>query len=263
LPYLGSFAFQQKEAMMRIGLISDIHGNLVALEAVLQELSQEQVDQIICLGDVAALGPQPRHVIERLHHLRCPVILGNTDAWLLTPPVATSSSSENTRTMYDITQWCAEQLDASDQAYLQTFPPIWEDALDEERTLLCFHGSPRSFDDVLAATTPDAEVKQMLAGSSATVMVGGHTHIQMIRRYEESFFVNAGSVGLPGVNAGSPALPVNRRVRWAEYGVLSIEHGRLSIDLRRTPLDLLALLEAGRNSGMPHFEWWAQKWDRG
>ncbi len=69
---------------MRIGLISDIHGNLLALEVVLQELAQEQVDQIICLGDVGALGPQPRQVIERLRYLHCPVILGNTDAWLLT-----------------------------------------------------------------------------------------------------------------------------------------------------------------------------------
>ncbi len=246
---------------MRIGLISDIHGNLLALEVVLQELAQEQVDQIICLGDVGALGPQPHQVIERLRYLHCPVILGNTDAWLLTPPVATSTSSEGMRTMYEITQWCTEQLEASDRAYLQTFPSTLECALDEERTLLCFHGSPRSFDDVIAATTPDTEVKQMLVGSSATMMVGGHTHIQMIRRYEDSFIVNVGSVGLPGVNAGSPALPMNRKVRWAEYGILSIKQRRLSIDLCRTPLDVAALLQEARRSGMPHLDWWAQKWE--
>jgi predicted phosphodiesterase len=247
---------------MRIALISDIHGNLVALETVLQELAEETIDQIMCLGDVGALGPQPHEVIDRLRQLGCPVVLGNTDAWLLKPPVATPTASENQRTMYAINAWCAQQLSSTDQLYLQTFLPVLELSLDEGRTLLGYHGSPRSFDEVIAATTPDAEVKAMLAGYSAAVMVGGHTHIQMIRRYQDAHLINVGSLGLPGVNAGSPDLPVNRWVRWAEYGVLSIKQGRLSIDLRRTPLDLDVLLATASSSGMPHLEWWTQKWAR-
>jgi predicted phosphodiesterase len=125
---------------------------------------------------------------------------------------------------------------------------------------LCYHGSPRSFDDGIAAITPDATVKQMLAGFSATVMAGGHTHIQMIRRYEDSHLVNIGSVGLPGVNAGSSELPINHAVSWAEYGVLSVEHGRLSIDLRRTPLDVATMLQEAQHTRMPHLDWWMQKW---
>jgi len=243
---------------MRIALLSDIHGNLIALETVLQELAQESIDQIICLGDVAALGPQPHEVIGRLRRLDCPVILGNTDAWLLLPAGAKTSDSQILRT---ITSWCAEQLTPADRSYLQTFAPLLELPLDEGRRLLCYHGSPRSFDDVIAATTPDAEVQAMLAGYCATVLVGGHTHIQMLRRYQDAHLVNVGSIGLPGVNAGSPALAVNRHVHWAEYGVLSVEQGRLSIDLRRTSLNLATLLEAGRGSGMPYLEWWMQKWD--
>jgi len=245
---------------MRIGLIADIHGNLLALEVVLQELAREQVDQIICLGDIASLGPQPRQVIERLRLLRCPVILGNTDAWLLNPPAPASATTDEGRILREINRWCAEQLEASHRAYLQTFPAMLEYSLDEQRTLLCFHGSPRSFDEVIAATTPDAEVTQMLAGYSAPIMVGGHTHIQMLRRYEDSFLVNVGSVGLPGVNAGSLELPMNHNVHWSEYGVVSVQHGRLSIDLRRTPLDVAALLQEARHSDMPHCDWWTQKW---
>lgn len=243
---------------MRFALLADIHGNLVALETVLQEIAREAVDQTICLGDVAALGPQPHEVVDRLRHLHCPVILGNTDAWLVAPPGAKTADAETLRT---ITSWCAEQLTPEDRSYLHTFSPLLELPLDEGRTVLCYHGSPRSFDDVIAATTPDAVVKQMLAGFAATVMVGGHTHIQMIRRYEDAYLVNVGSVGLPGVNAGSSELPSNRHVHWAEYGVLSIESARLSIDLRRTPLDMSAVLKAGASSGMPHIEWWMQKWE--
>ena len=246
---------------MRIGLIADIHGNLLALETVLQELAQEQIDQIICLGDIASLGPQPRQVIDRLRLLHCPVILGNTDAWLLHPPVPAPDTSEDGRILREINLWCAGQLEDSHRTYLQTLPATLAYPLDEQRILLCFHGSPRSFDDVIAATTPDAEVTQMLAGFSAPVMVGGHTHIQMLRRYEESVLINVGSVGLPGVNAGSPALPMNHNVHWAEYGVLSVQHGRLSIDLRHTPLDMAALLQEARHSHMPHLDWWTQKWE--
>lgn len=242
---------------MRIAFLADIHGNLVALEAVLQEVAREQVDQIVCLGDVAALGPQPHEVVERVRELRCPVILGNTDAWLVAAPGEKTSDSETLRA---ITSWCAEQLTAEDREYVRSFSPTLELPLDDGRAVLCYHGSPRSFDDVIAAVTPDAVVKEMLAGFSASVMVGGHTHIQMLRRYEDGVLVNVGSIGLPGVNAGSPELPSNRHVHWAEYGVLSIESGRLSIELRRTPLDMAAVLQAGERSGMPHGEWWKQKW---
>ncbi len=103
-------------------------------------------------------------------------------------------------------------------------------------------------------------VKDMLAGCSASVMVGGHTHSQMVRRYEESHIINAGSVGLPGVNPGVPELPLNRNVNWAEYGVLSLENGRLSIELRRTPLDMNAVKEAAVRSRMLDIEWWLEKW---
>jgi predicted phosphodiesterase len=106
---------------MRIALIADIHGNLVALESVLQDVARESVDQIICLGDAAALGPQPHDVVHRLRQLQCPVILGNTDAWLLAPKGAKTSDSEILAT---ITSWCAEQLTPEDQQYVHAFAPL-------------------------------------------------------------------------------------------------------------------------------------------
>jgi predicted phosphodiesterase len=246
--------------LVRIGLISDIHGNLMAFDVVLQELATDHVDQLICLGDVASLGPQPREVIERLRQAGCPVIMGNTDAWLLKPPVADPTSSESTRSMFAINHWCSEQLSEADKAYISAFPATLELPLDERKTLLCFHGSPRSFNDVIAAVTPDEAVSAMLMGSIADVMTGGHTHIQMVRRYEDSIIVNVGSIGLPGVNAGDPTLPMNHNVQWAEYGLLTVEQGHVSIELRRTPIDVATLLREAHYSGMPHLDWWIEKW---
>jgi predicted phosphodiesterase len=67
--------------MRRVALISDIHGNAVALEAVLADIARRRVDEIVCLGDVAAGGPQPREALERLRTLGCAVVRGNADEW--------------------------------------------------------------------------------------------------------------------------------------------------------------------------------------
>jgi len=260
---MGEMARDNEEVdELRIGLIADIHGNVVALEAVLTELAREPVDRLICLGDVAAIGPHPREVIARLRTLGCPVTMGNTDAWLFAPPTL-AGASERVRLMLDITHWNAQQLSTDDLAYVRAFPLTVEIALDDGGLLLCYHGSPRSFDDVLAATTPDQEVARLLAGVQATVLVGGHTHIQMVRRYEDVHLINVGSVGLPGVTEGSPELPrPPAEVRWAEYGILHVGGGHLGIDLRRTALDIAAVRQAARDTGMPHADWWLRRWAR-
>src|SRR5918992_5583290 len=106
---------------MRLGLIADIHGNLVALDAVLAVLAAARVDQIVCLGDVAVLGPQPRAVIARLGDVGCPGVLGNTDAWLLPDPPLPAAAPTSTPTIA-LTHWCADQLSAADRHYLRQLP---------------------------------------------------------------------------------------------------------------------------------------------
>ncbi len=233
---------------MQIGLIADIHGNLVALESVLRELEQEQIDQIIGLGDVVALGPQPREVLARLRELGCPIVMGNTDDWYLNPLPAEDEEDR------ELVQWGLRQFTDSDLDYLRSFRPVIEMTLDAGKTLLCFHGSPRSYSDVIAATTPTAEIRSMVAGYQAPIMAGGHTHVQMLRRYGQAFIINPGSVGLLGVGPTSEDLPRNTHVHWAEYAIITLRDEQLSIDLRRTPLDIPAVLQAGYASGMPNID---------
>lgn len=237
---------------MRIGVIADIHGNLIALETALAELAQEQLDHMVCLGDVAALGPQPGEVLARLRALECPVVMGNTDAWLLAP-----SATDGDRFDRAITEWTRARLSESDRAYIATFPPVYELALDGGRTLLCFHGSPRSYDEVIVATTPDEELDGMFGDTSAVLLAGGHTHLQMLRRYRDGRLINPGSVGLAGVGA---SVQRNRDVHWAEYAVIEADGERLEVSLRRTPLDVGAMVEAAYASGMPEVAWWTGLW---
>ena len=239
---------------MRIGLIADIHGNLVALESVLRELKREQVDRIICLGDVAALGPQPHEVIERLRELNCPVVMGNTDDWYLQP------LPEGDDELRELAGWGLQQFTDADLDYLRSFQPVIEMTLDTDKTLLCSHGSPRSYNDVIASTTDASEVRSMFAGYQAWIMVGGHTHVQMLRRYEQAFLINPGSVGLPAVGPDREGLPRNKNVHWAEYAIITLHNGQVSVDLRRTPLDIPAVLQAGYASGMPNIDSWVRTW---
>ncbi len=239
---------------MRIGLIADIHGNLIALESVLSELNQEQIDRIICLGDVAAIGPHPHEVLERLRKLNCPVVMGNTDDWYLKP------LPEDDDEWREIVQWGLQQFTDADLDYLRSFQPVIEMTLDADKTLLCYHGSPRSYNDVIASTTPTVEIKSMFAGYQPSIMVGGHTHVQMLRRYEQALIINPGSVGLPAVGPGREDLPRNKNVHWAEYAIITLHNGQVSVDLRRTPLDIPAILQAGYASGMPNIDSWILCW---
>ncbi len=238
---------------MRIGLIADIHGNAFALDVVLAELERDRPDEIICLGDVAALGPQPREILARLRAIGCPVVMGNTDAWLAAWPPAEAISPA----VFALTEWCAAQLSPDDLAYIRTFPPVVERSLGNGTTLLCVHGSPRSYDDDLRAETPTDALDAMLGGTTASIIAGGHTHLQMLRRHGAMRLVNPGSVGLPGVG---PAPPYNTDVHWAEYAVLDVDGGRTEISLRRTPLDLSVMIAAAQASGMPEMPWWVSRW---
>ncbi len=240
---------------MRIALIADIHGNCIALDTVLAQLEKARVDELICLGDVAALGPQPREVIARLREMHCPVVIGNTDTWLLASTPGDAVDANNR----PLTQWGIAQLSDADRAYLRGFAPFVARPLDDRRTLLCVHGSPRSYDDAITATTPTSDLDGMIDGYDAAIMAGGHTHIQMLRRHRDMQIVNPGSVGLPGVGATSPP---NQHVRWAEYAVIDVDGEHLMIALHRTPLDVERMIATARASGMPNVAWWASKWEQ-
>jgi putative phosphoesterase len=238
----------------RIGLISDIHGNLPALEAVLAELDAEGLDGLLCLGDVAA-GPQPHETLARIRGLGCPVVMGNWDAWFLDPPA--TPQDDVARRLHEITLFWAEDLDDDDLAYIRTFVPQIELPLASGETALCFHGSPSSYDDFIFATTPDEVLERMFGDVRAPLMIGGHAHLQLLRRFEKILFVNPGSVGLPFSDWWPDRVRIAPR---AEYGILVHEDGRLSIELRRTAYDAEAFLRFTRASGMPHAEWWAASW---
>lgn len=239
---------------MKIAVISDIHGNCVALDAVLSDIKGLDVDQIICLGDAVQGGPQPAEVVVRLRELNCPVVMGNADDWLLTgtDSGAENISEERRLRMDAVRSWQLTQLTENDLAFVRTFKPTVPIKLDDERTLLCYHGSPLSFDHVILPQTPDGEVRRYLEPKEQMFYTGGHTHMQFIRHFGRTFHFNPGSVGV----AFRHDQPDDhfRLDPWGEYATLTSRSGNLALEFRRVRFDLDKLISIYKSSGRPYAE---------
>jgi predicted phosphodiesterase len=243
--------------LVRIAFISDIHGNLVALEATLADIAKRGVDEIIFLGDLATLGPQPIEVIERVEGLACQMVMGNHDAFLIDQDDITLYTDDEA--VIRMVAWCKEKMSSAELDYLRTFKPLLEMDFGDDVSMVCFHGSPRSNTEIILATTPDDELREALAGYRATIMMGGHTHIQMQRRFFDTLVVNAGSVGAPFWEM--PPVGRLRIMPWAEYAIIEVEKGVIDVQLLRVPVDLDAVHAAILASDMDHPEQWLKFWE--
>src|SRR5215468_10039807 len=131
---------------MRLALISDQHGNDVAFRAALEDIERIGVDDIVCLGDVAQGGAEPAPTLDRLAALGCRTVLGNADALLLEVP--TDSPEPVTEQHLEVREWTLAQLTESHVEQIRSFAPVVRLRL-EGLSMVFFHGSPRSYDDVL------------------------------------------------------------------------------------------------------------------
>jgi predicted phosphodiesterase len=233
---------------MRIAVISDVHGNLIGLDAALADLQARPADQIVFLGDMIQGGPQPAEVVARLRTLACPVVMGNADAWLLTGRATDAEpTSEQQRA---VREWQLTGLSPDDRAYIESFQPTIEIGLGGGRALLCFHGSPASFDEIILPATSEDEFQRMLGPFAPALMCGGHTHLQQIRRLGDTLFFNPGSAGF----AYSHQQPEEnfKADPWAEYALLTYEDGRIGLEFRRVPYSAEALVQVYLDSGRPY-----------
>jgi putative phosphoesterase len=239
---------------MRVAVLSDIHGNCIALDRALEDLVQHPVEKIVCLGDAIQGGPQPAEVVKRLRQFGFPVVMGNADAWLLTGKDTGNevTSDERKRVLDAVREWSLSELSAEDRAFIEGFQATVEVELEAGRRLLCFHGSPASFDDIMLPDTPQDQLFKLLGNYPADALAGGHTHVQYVHRLgsDGRIFFNPGSIGL----AYSHHQPEDdfRADPWAEYAVFTSEHSRLALEFRRVPYDPAPLIEVYRTSGRPY-----------
>ena len=219
--------------VQRIALISDIHGNALALDAVLRAIRARGCDEIICLGDVATLGIAPAEVVARLRQLGCRCVRGNHEDYLIDPALHDQhTQGEAVREAID---WCRAQLSAAELDFLAGFEAGFEVPLGAGKRLMLYHGTPSSNTINLLPELPIEQFDQLLGARRSEVMAGGHTHVQMLRQHRGTLVVNPGSVGAPFREYPIDAPPVI--MPHAEYASLDIYADQISVNLHRVALD--------------------------
>ena len=244
---------------MRIAFISDIHGNFTAFQAVIADIKSQSIDQVVCLGDTVTLGPQPIEVLNALRELNCLYVKGNHDAAVLDPESA--GQYEITKHLVPDLHWCKEKLSADDINFIKSFKPMIEIDLSRGNQILAFHGSPLSTIDIIQATTPNEQLDIYFAGQKANIFIGGHSHIQMVRRYDSKLILNSGSTGNAFRFAYSRGKPVYL-LPWAEYMIIDQSKESLSIDARRVYFDTEELIKIVKKSHLPGMDWWLKQYSK-
>ena len=183
---------------VRIAALYDIHSNLPALEAVLADVRRERVDRIVVGGDVVP-GPMPHETMAYLLDLDIPTrfLSGNGDREVLAQ-IDGDESSAIPASYRESMRWVAEQLSADDARVLRSWPPtirLSMPALGGD-VLFC-HATPRNDVDIFTRRTADERLEPIFARADASVVVCGHTHMQVDRMVGSTRVINAGSVGMP------------------------------------------------------------------
>ena len=235
-----------------LALISDVHGNRVGLDAALADIDRLGVDGGVCLGDAVQGGPQPAEALDRVRELGWPVILGNADDFLLRVP--DDAPEPITEQQLAVRDWTLSRLTASHIELIESFSPTVEVELPGGRRLLAFHGSPRSYEDVLLPETEPGPAYE----TEADALAGGHTHLQWTRRLGKALFVNPGSVGLAYDRHRQPH--EIRPTPVADYALLHAGEGGIAVEFRRVPYDREALLAAAAAGERPDAEKYAELW---
>lgn len=187
----------------RVAALYDIHGNYAALQAVLEEIRRRPVDAVVVGGDLA-WGPEPVPVLERLMKLERETdvyfLRGNADREL----VGRYGTKQGlTEFVAEVNEWCHDQLAPELLEFLRNLPEQLVLEVEGLGETLFVHGSPRSDEEAIRASTPEEEIRPMLEGVKQRTIVCGHTHVQFYRHVDGTRIINPGSVGLPSSAIGA------------------------------------------------------------
>jgi predicted phosphodiesterase len=228
---------------MRVAVLSDVHANATALEAVLEELKGESVDRIVFGGDLT-WGPLPRETLVLVRSLgsRALFVRGNADREVVRVNDLLAEETEKARADADLftvssarARWLVAQHDPVDRAFLASFAERLTLDVDGLGPTLFCHGSPRSDEEIVTDLTPDERMAALLEGVEERVVVTAHVHIQFDRVVHGVRSINAGSVGMP--YEGRPG------AYWAILGP--------AVEFRRTEYDLEEAVRRYEASGDP------------
>jgi putative phosphoesterase len=229
---------------MRLAVFSDVHANLHALRAVLDDIALQQPDAVYCLGDLVGYGAFPNEVIALVSERGIPTIMGNYDdgVGFERSDCGCAYKTAEMRNLGDLSlAWSKERVTAQNKAALRALLPSVRLEVGGRRVLLV-HGSPRKINEYVYEDRSPASLEHIAQSSEADVLAFGHTHLPYSKEVHGVLLVNDGSVGKP--KDGDPR---------AGY-LLADFSPRPVITLRRVDYPVAAAAQAVRQSGLPeHF----------
>jgi putative phosphoesterase len=224
--------------LTRLGLISDVHANLPALQAVLLCFEQSQVDIILCAGDQIA-GPYPNESIELLRRHNVVTIRGNTDTSFIDLCRGRAPVEQYKTRQYALIRWSAEKVNSGTLAWLECLPEECVFSTPENQNVHIAHGSPGNPSGGLDPQKDGMAVERAAMESRGSLLVVGHSHRQWFRQYQSAVICNPGAVC--GPLDGTLA---------AQYALADWAHGRWKITLQSAEYDLTDLRRGFSESGL-------------
>lgn len=221
---------------MKLAVISDIHSNLDALEAVLCRL--RECDRILCLGDLVGYGPQPNEVIERLQRLSSlTVLMGNHDYAVVSGDASGFSDLAATAV-----KWTREHIKQENLRYLSALLPSARIEEGGMRFAL-YHGSPSDpLNEYVFPGLSNEHALALIRASDANIVLLGHTHIPMVQTFKRMLLANPGSVGQP--RDGDPR---------ASFAVLTVSESDLRFEIIRVEYDIDSVARKIEKTDLPRF----------
>ena len=258
----------------RIAILSCIHGNMAALEAVWDELANQNIDQLYCLGDLVGYGPYPNEVVEFVKQNNIPTVLGCWDEGIGMEQEDCGCkfiTEEDAEYGHAAFKWTRSNITEKNRKFLSELYFGQRVTNTAAGTLLLVHGSPRNTGEYLMESTHDLILFERAAAGDCDVLICGHTHVPFVRQIEGTLKVTAelgvkdaiqkdlGMVKSPAprevslkpkllINAGSVGEPRHGGVE-ATYVIFNTK--TKAVEIRGVPYDVGATVKALKNSGLP------------
>lgn len=220
---------------MKLAFISDVHGNIEALNAVLEDIKAKRVDRLYCLGDLVGYGPDPEEVVKTIIKQNITTIMGNYDDAIGNEKESCGCSykpGRETEVGVITLNWSIRNTSDVSKAFLKSLPHKLEFELEGVKFLLV-HGSPLNY--LLEYVKPDTESKrleQIVSSTNADVIINGHTHLPMAMWVKGKYIFNAGSTGRP--KDGDPR---------ACYLIIDLDKGALKYEFVRVKYPVKLTIE--------------------
>lgn len=228
---------------MKIALISDIHGNAVALDAVLNDIRKKEIENIFVLGDICYRGPEPKRSLELVRSLNSTVIKGNADEWVVRGVKSGEVPQKDLSMMNIERDWTFSKLLKSELDYLESLPTQFNLEI-EGVEIFGFHATPNSLFEVIPHDVENKIIEEkIIKAIDAQIYVYAHIHKPFIRYIDGKVIMNIGSVGLPFDGMSK-----------ASYGLIEIEADNINTTIQRVPYDVEQVISLYQESDYPNKE---------